>query len=208
MKRPATAPSLASIGLGLLLAAGCASPPAPQRLLIAVGDSITAGYMSVDGTVQLRQDLSHASRLGTGWRVVNVAIPGYTTEQATGWPIETTRGLVPAATVVMLGTNDALRALPIEGSKAAMRKILDAFPKGRLVVVTPPFAGDAHRAWQLEWNAFLRTEAGARGAGFVDAYTPGSKGEWLCAPPDVHPCANGHAAIAALVSAQLAAAAP
>ena len=98
--------------LAAALVGGCASPPAPQRLLVAVGDSITAGYMAVDGTVQLRQDLSHASRLGAGWRVVNVAIPGYTTEQATGWPIETTRKLVPDATLVMLGTNDALRALP------------------------------------------------------------------------------------------------
>jgi acyl-CoA thioesterase-1 len=97
--------------LGILMFSLSASAVA-ERVLVVLGDSLTAGY-GIDvrqGWVSLLQH-----RLaGRGWRVVNAGISGDTSAGGLARLPALLRREHPAVVVIALGSNDGLRGLPFE----------------------------------------------------------------------------------------------
>ena len=95
-----------------------------ETVIVALGDSLTAGY-------GLPQDQSFPAQLesalkarGHTVRVVNAGVSGDTATaglQRLDWAIPDDADVV----IVELGANDALQGLPPEGTKAALAKIIE-----------------------------------------------------------------------------------
>lgn len=119
---------MSSIALRLLLIFSCALLPLPahaaQRVVLVVGDSLSAAY-GIDqdeGWVALLQQ-----RLGKDYpdyRVVNASISGDTTRGGLGRIDAALRTHAPAVVIVELGGNDGLRGLPVKEMRTNLGTII------------------------------------------------------------------------------------
>jgi acyl-CoA thioesterase-1 len=102
---------------------------APQPVILAIGDSMTAGY-GVDPELSYPSQLEKELRkLGFDYRVVNHGVTGSTTTQAMG---RMTRALALQAEVVIiqLGGNDAAQGIPRDVSRQNLRTMIARFKPG------------------------------------------------------------------------------
>jgi len=138
------------IQLALVLAfVGTAVAEQPQRTIIVLGDSLSAGYgvKVQEGWVSLL-----AKRLaseGYGYRVVNASVSGETTQGGLARLPRALQTHKPAIVIVELGGNDGLRGLPLAASRENLRKTIDLSlaAKARVVLVgmvIPPNYGQRY----------------------------------------------------------------
>ena len=95
-------------------------PNDTRPVIVAFGDSLTAGYGAATGESYpdyLQRDLD---QLGYHYRVANLGVSGNTTKDGVD-RLKDVLALKPAVVIVAFGGNDGLRGLPI----AASRKNLD-----------------------------------------------------------------------------------
>jgi len=135
---------LASLLTGLLLLIACGSPPSPpsqpprggeaeaaphpqtpdeRPVIMAFGDSLTAGFGADTGKSYpdyLQQELD---RRGYRYRVVNAGISGETTTDALA-RLSTVTALKPAVVIVEFGGNDGLRGLPVSTTMSNLDQII------------------------------------------------------------------------------------
>lgn len=96
----------------------------PRPVIVAFGDSLTAGYgvepgLSYPDWLQKRLDQE-----GLAYRVVNQGISGDTTSGGAARFDEALR-LQPAVIILALGGNDGLRGLPLETTRANLAEMID-----------------------------------------------------------------------------------
>lgn len=96
----------------------------PRPVIVAFGDSLTAGYgvepgLSYPDWLQRRLD-----REGLSYRVVNQGISGDTTSGGVARLDEAIR-LKPAVVILSLGANDGLRGLPVATTRANLTEMVD-----------------------------------------------------------------------------------
>lgn len=114
---PALAPTL--------LAAPNATPNAPQKTLIILGDSLTEGYgvAKAKAFPALLEEKLQAA--GKNWKVVNSGVSGSTSASAASrvdWALKSK----PHALFLALGANDGLRGLSPDATK---KNLVDAIKK-------------------------------------------------------------------------------
>lgn len=177
-----------------------AEAQAPKPLIVAIGDSITAGYMPGDGARnRLAQDLAYTAELRPLGHFVTAAVGGATTEAARLNQLWWLSPLAPDVVVVMLGTNDAVLGYSREAALANVTTIVQAWPRAKVVLISPPRWDDARDPWMAAWSSDLQRLAQSRGAQFVDGYTASLAG-WQCSAEDHHPCADAHRTLGRLVA--------
>ena len=112
-----------SLFLFLLATISWGQPPKDTRpLIVAFGDSLTAGYGLPNGSSYpdlLQKELDQA---GYKYRVFNAGISGDTTSGGLARVGMVTR-LAPAIVILELGGNDGLRGLPLASTRANLEKI-------------------------------------------------------------------------------------
>jgi acyl-CoA thioesterase-1 len=181
-----------------------APPPAPpdtRPVIVAFGDSLTAGYGVETGYSYpdfLQKDLD---RSGYRYRVVNAGISGDTTSGGLA-RVDTVTRIKPALVILELGGNDGLRGTPLSSTRANLRQIVQDLQKsGARVVLAgitlPPNYGpdyiqsfesmykDLSAKYKLPFIPFL-----LRGAVGV----PG-----LMQPDGIHATVRGNEVVATLV---------
>lgn len=117
-------------------------------MIVAFGDSLTAGYGPDSGLSYpdyLQRDLV---RDGYRYRVVNLGVGGNTTKDGLE-RVKDVLGEHPRLVIVGFGGNDGLRGVPVGQMRANLDEILDAFAKARIPVVIggitlPPNYGAAY----------------------------------------------------------------
>jgi acyl-CoA thioesterase I len=103
-----------------------AAPPAEKDtrpVIVAFGDSLTAGYGTEPGQSYPDYLQADLDKLGYHYRVVNAGISGNTTKDG----VERVNSIIamhPAVVIVEFGGNDGLRGLRIEDSRANLDKIV------------------------------------------------------------------------------------
>jgi acyl-CoA thioesterase-1 len=113
--------------VALLLIALQTTRPAPA--IVAIGDSMTAGY-GVDPALSYPAQLERALKgEGYDYRVINLGVTGSTTSQAVS-RLTRALGLQPEIVIIQLGGNDASQGIPRELSKANVRKMIERFKPG------------------------------------------------------------------------------
>ncbi len=112
---------LALLALGLALPAS--APAAEERVLVAFGDSLTAGFGVAPEAAWPALLQERLSREGYPYRVVNAGVSGDTTAGAVrrvGWVLRAR----PEIVVVALGANDGLRGQPVTAMRANLAEIV------------------------------------------------------------------------------------
>jgi acyl-CoA thioesterase-1 len=95
-------------------------------VILAFGDSLTAGFGLNPGLSfpdYLQQDLD---RKGYKYRVVNQGISGDTSDGGAA-RVESAIALKPRVVILELGANDGLRGLPVTATRANLAQIIDVF---------------------------------------------------------------------------------
>lgn len=99
-------------------------PASAARTLLVFGDSLSAAYglPAEQGWVHLLAD--RVRKAGLDWNVVNASISGETTAGGLRRLPEDLKRHQPAAVVIALGANDALRGQPIAGMRDNLEKMV------------------------------------------------------------------------------------
>jgi acyl-CoA thioesterase-1 len=108
--------------------------PDRRPVIVAFGDSLTAGYGVETGYSYpdfLQKDLDRAGRK---YRVVNAGVSGDTTSGGLA-RVGMVSALKPAIVIVELGGNDGLRGLPLASTRANLEQIIVKLRKSKARVL-------------------------------------------------------------------------
>ena len=111
------------------------APPADTRpVIVAFGDSLTAGFGAEPGQSYPDFLQKELDRAGLAWRVANEGVSGDTTTDALNRLSEVLADN-PRVAIVEFGGNDGLRGLPVEASRSNLQQIVVALRNARVTVV-------------------------------------------------------------------------
>ena len=169
--------------------------PAEARALhiVALGDSLTAGYGLPPG--QAFPDVLARALKAKGWdvEVTNAGVSGETAEDGLArydWS-------VPAGTdalIVELGANDMLRGRPPEAAKGALEQILAKAKQAHLAVLLTGMraAPNLGAQYQKQFDAIYPDLAARYGVALYPFYLEGVAGDPKLNQPDgLHPTREG-----------------
>jgi len=196
---------LARLALGVVLAvvltAALVAPAraqAPERVIVVLGDSLTAGFgVAVDEAFPARLQ-ARLRREGYVYRVVNGGVSGDTTAgglRRVDWILRAR----PEVVVVALGANDGLRGLPVSQLKSNLSAIVERLTaEGARVLLAgmrvPPNYGDRYTR---EYAAAFAEVARRGKTPLMPFLLEGVAAEARLNQPDgIHPNVAGHQAIA------------
>src|ERR1700687_4988125 len=183
--------ALAALAAALALAAPA---HAVERVIVAFGDSLTAG-------LGVTPEDSYPARLqaklradGYAYRVVNAGASGDTTAgglRRVDWALKNRPDIV----IVALGANDALRGQDLASVRANLDAIVARFQKAGVRVLVagmegPPNYGARYAA---DFRRLYAEVARKRGAAFMPFLLDGVAGNPRLNQPDgIHPTAEGY----------------
>lgn len=110
------------------------APPTSEGVVVAVGDSLTAGYGVPESEAYPAQLEKKLRQAGYRWRVVNAGISGETSS-GTLSRIDWILKLQPDIVILCIGANDGLRGVDPRLTRANIDKIVTALRAKGVVVV-------------------------------------------------------------------------
>lgn len=171
---------------------------ATERVVVALGDSLTAGLGVAADEAWPALIESRLRREGYPYRVVNAGVSGDTTAgglRRVDWVLRSR----PEVAVVALGANDGLRGLPVDELRANLEAIVRRLQAAGVrvllagMLVPPNYGRDYARAF----GAVFPTVARRTGVPLAPFLLDGVAGDPRLNQPDgVHPTAAGHRIIA------------
>src|SRR5688572_2958811 len=102
------------------------SPPASRPVILAFGDSLTAGYGVPRGSGYPEQLQRKLDEKGYKYQVVNMGISGDTTSAGRA-RMKAALARKPAIVILELGANDGLRGLPVKEMQSNLEEMITAF---------------------------------------------------------------------------------
>ena len=185
--------------LVILVVCGSVGPAgAGDPLIVALGDSLTAGLgVGVDEAYPALLE-ARLRREGFHYRVVNAGVSGDTSAggvRRIDWVLR----LSPAIVIVALGANDGLRGQPPEALRDNLTRIVERARGGGAQVLlagmrVPPNYGDQYAR---AFTAVFPTVAEATGVPLAPFLLEGVAGDARLNQPDgIHPNAEGQRRIA------------
>jgi len=198
----------AALSLGLAGPAGAATP-GPSPVIVVVGDSISAefGLARGSGWVALLGQRLAAEK--SPWTVSNASISGDTTAGGLTRLPTILKQRHPKIVIIELGGNDALRGLPMSGTRQNLDAMatLAASAGARVLIagmMVPPNFG---RKYQAEFGKMYADVAAAHHAALVPFLFAGiadrpDADNWFQAD-QIHPLAKAHPIILDNVWAKL-----
>jgi acyl-CoA thioesterase-1 len=197
--------------LGLLVLGVLTAPArADERVIVALGDSLTAGFGVAPEEAWPALVEARLRREGYPYRVVNAGVSGDTTAgglRRVDWVLRSR----PEVAVVALGANDGLRGLGTDAMQANLLAIVERLRgAGARVLVAgmevPPNYGTAYaRAFRGVFLEVTRRTGSALMPFLLDGVAADPR---LNLADGIHPNAAGHRAIAARVWPHLVALLP
>lgn len=200
--RQLAGPGRSRICAGLLLAAVFlmgAARPAP-RVILCLGDSITAGYglepeQSYPALLQKKIDAQSGN-----FRVVNAGQSGDTSASGLGrldWLLKNRVDVL----VLELGGNDGLRGLPVETTRKNLQAIIDRtkmkYPHAKVILAGMKVPPNMGRDYGDKFEAIFRDLAKRNKAELIPFVLEGVGGvRELNLPDGIHPTAKGQEIVA------------
>jgi acyl-CoA thioesterase-1 len=193
------------LGMLVLVLLLVAAAPAPERVIVILGDSLTAGLGVAAEEAYPALLEGHLRRAGFPHRVVNAGVSGDTSAgglRRLDWVLRTR----PEVVVVALGANDGLRGVPVAALRDNLTAIVARARAGGARVLLagmrlPPNYGDAYAGAFAET---FREVAQSTRAPLLPFLLEGVAGEPSLNQADgIHPNAAGQRAVAEHVWAAL-----
>ena len=188
------------LGAALLVFALLAAPPAraAERVVVALGDSLTAGLgVAPDEAYPALLD-ARLRREGYGYRVVNAGVSGDTSAaglRRVDWVLKSK----PDVVIVALGANDGLRGLPVDALARNLEAIVTRVrATGARVLlagmrVPPNYGADYASAFAAVFPAVARRTGVPLAPFLLDGVAGDAR---LNQPDGIHPTAEGQRVIA------------
>ncbi|MGD0438043.1 MAG: arylesterase [Bryobacteraceae bacterium] len=123
-----------SIGCCAAAAGLLCAPPDSRPVIVAFGDSLTAGFGAEPGNSFPDYLQKELDRSGLRWRVANAGVSGDTTTDGVNRLDEALREK-PRIVIVEFGGNDGLRGLPIETTRANLDQMVTTLRRAGATVV-------------------------------------------------------------------------
>jgi acyl-CoA thioesterase-1 len=188
---------LRSIAAALLSILLTAASPAPERpLVLAFGDSLTAGYGLDHGLGFAPQLQATLRRHGFAAEVVDGGVSGDTSEAGKarlGWTLD---GLArkPDLVIVELGANDMLRGLDPALTRANLETIVGELKRRNIKVLVAGMraAPNLDPAYVMRFEAIYPELARRNGAALYPFFMDGVAGrQGMIQPDGMHPTFEG-----------------
>jgi acyl-CoA thioesterase-1 len=153
------------------------APAGRDKLILAFGDSLTAGYQLKPGQGFVPQLEAALRKEGRSVRVHNAGVSGDTTAQGKArlpWVLASLKQK-PDLAIVALGANDMLRGQPPATAKANLDAILKEFSRRGIPVIVAGMraAPNLGPAYAKEYDAIFPTLAKTHGAALYPFFTNG-----------------------------------
>jgi acyl-CoA thioesterase-1 len=177
----------------LLLLARPAAAAARDRVVLAFGDSLTAGHGLTPGEAYPALLATRMAAAGFGYRVVNAGVSGDTTAgglRRVDWALK----LQPEVVIVALGANDGLRGLDPGAVRVNLDRIVERFQAAGAKVLLagmrlPPNYGQPYAD---DFERVFRSVAQRRGVPLMPFLLDGVGGQARLNQADgIHPTAEG-----------------
>ena len=171
---------------------------ARDRVVLAFGDSLTAGHGLTPGEAYPALLETHLAAAGYGYRVVNAGVSGDTTAgglRRVDWALK----LQPEVVIVALGANDGLRGLDLAAVRANLDRIVERFQAAGAKVLLagmrlPPNYGQPYAD---DFERVFRFVAQRRGVPLMPFLLDGVGGQARLNQSDgIHPTAEGQRIVA------------
>ena len=181
-----------------------AQNPAPQEsrpVILAFGDSLTAGLGVQPGAAYPARLQRKLDTLGSKYRVVNVGISGDTTAGGRA-RMKSALQQKPSIVILELGANDGLRGLPVSQMQINLEQMIQDFQKAGAKVVLagmtlPRNYGDAY---VKSFEDVFRGLAKKYDLPLIPFFLEGVAGDPKYTLPDlIHPNADGYALVTDIV---------
>ena len=176
-----------------LLAAVPGAASSRDRVVLAFGDSLTAGHGLTPGEAYPALLETRLTAAGYGYRVVNAGVSGDTTAgglRRVDWALK----LQPEVVIVALGANDGLRGLDLAAVRANLDRIVERFQAAGVKVLVagmrlPPNYGQPYAD---DFERVFRAVAQRRGVPLMPFLLDGVGGQARLNQPDgIPPTAEG-----------------
>jgi len=105
-----------------------------RPVILAFGDSLTAGYGVPHGSSYPDQLQRKLDSLGYKYRIVNMGISGDTTSGGRA-RMQSALNVTPAIVILELGANDGLRGIPIAAMQGNLEQMITEFQKAGAKVI-------------------------------------------------------------------------
>jgi len=182
---------MAPLGLVMLLVAAVG---ADERVIVAFGDSLTAG-LGVPADQAYPAVLAAKLKAdGYPYRVVNAGVSGDTTAgglRRLDWALR----LAPQIVIVELGTNDALRGQDLATVRANLDQIVGRFQAAgaRVLIAGMKLPPNYGLRYTTEFQKMYEDVAKQRRAALMPFFLDGVGGDPRLNQPDgIHPTAEGY----------------
>ena len=127
-----------------------------RPVILAFGDSLTAGYGVPHGSTYPDQLQRKLDSLGYKYRIVNMGISGDTTSGGRA-RMQAALNAVPSIVILELGANDGLRGMPIAAMQTNLDQMIMDFQKTGAMVI---LAGRERRRHVGRWHPQLVSRRG------------------------------------------------
>jgi len=180
--------------LAAALLAAPAGAAAQERVIVAFGDSLTAGFGVAPAESYPGQLERRLATAGYRYRVVNAGVSGDTTAGAlrrVDWALRAH----PDVAIVVLGANDGLRGQDLRGTRGNLEEIVARFQAAGTRVLLggmrlPPNYG---RAYADDFRRMYESVARERRAALIPFFLDGVAADpRLNLPDGIHPTAEGY----------------
>jgi len=163
--------------LALMAVSQAAAAAPPQRIIVAFGDSLMAGYQLKPGEGFAPQLEAALKAKGYNVRVVGAGVSGDTTAQGKARIPWTLAGLKakPDIVILELGANDMLRGQPPATAKANLDAMISAFQKAGAKVILAGMKAQPNlgAAYQKEFDGLYPALAKSRSVAFYPFFMDG-----------------------------------
>jgi len=117
-----------------LLASQAPAARDSRSIILAFGDSLTAGYGVPHGSTYPDQLQRKLDSLGYKYRIVNMGISGDTTSGGRA-RMHAALNVMPSIVILELGANDGLRGMPVAATQANLEQMIVDFQKAGAKVI-------------------------------------------------------------------------
>jgi acyl-CoA thioesterase-1 len=176
-----------------LALASAASAQAQERVVVAFGDSLTAGLGVAPGDAYPARLEARLRAEGYPYRVVNAGVSGDTSAgglRRVDWALRAG----PEVVIVVLGANDGLRGQNLDALRVNLREIVARFQAaGARVLLGGMKLPANYGAYGREFERVFEAVARERRAALVPFFLDGVGGVGRLNQPDgIHPTAEGY----------------
>jgi len=190
--------------ISMMIFSSLAQNPAPhdsRNVILAFGDSLTAGLGVQPNTAYPARLQRKLDTLGSKYRVVNMGISGDTTAGGRA-RMKAALQQRPSIVILELGANDGLRGLPVSQMQINLEQMIQDFQKGGAKVVLagmtlPRNYGDVY---VKSFEDVFRGLAKKYDLPLIPFFLEGVAGDPKYTLPDlIHPNADGYALVTDIV---------